>query len=499
MFRSLSRHCRAGSRLLNASLAALFCCAAMAVAQRDVPLSIVNNSGLPDEDFYIGVVGIVNGQHSWIDPVTSVVHTMSADDNTVSGPVINGNMGPGGAGKYADCFTRLSDIPNKSITVHEIYGMKVFIGFGEQLYLYFFGGTGGYAGIDLANPTDPNQGLRYEVVEISNAPNGMWINNTRVDVFQFPMGVEIEGENSVYGKAGELMEHADVVDAWKNSVSSAFTNCLEEPMGIIHAPSKIADFKDGGAQANFFDSYVNDIWNKYTNEDLIFSAGVNVQWIGRVSGDQFAFHQSGSTDYAYIQGRPSTQEVLEGKDLLAQGTGVDKMIQAQICAAINRHAIDLTAGSGTVQDFSDTANYYKTAPYNEYAEFWHRADMSWTRHSYGFCYDDVYDQSSTLQAPFPTKATITIGGFPQASAVAKSNMQSICKSLLRIDPSGTNLQSNRFVFSKLTMFDLSGKQILETSLTKGSAHLAKPLSAGMYLWKLSDGVSVQSGSISVVR
>ena len=34
---------------------------------------------------------------------------------------------------------------------------------------------------------------------------------------------------------------------------------------------------------------------------------------------------------------------------------------------------------------TSTSKYYKTEPYNEYAKFWHDADISYDRLSYGFC------------------------------------------------------------------------------------------------------------------
>src|SRR5260221_9663425 len=81
-----------------------------------VPFTLVNrsNPAIADASIFVAVVGEQPaGTHVWIDLKTGQVRPMSVSDNTVAGPTPNGNMGPGGNGKYANCFSRLSEIPNK--------------------------------------------------------------------------------------------------------------------------------------------------------------------------------------------------------------------------------------------------------------------------------------------------------------------------------------------------------------------------------------------------
>ena len=186
------------------------------------------------------------------------------------------------------------------------------------------------------------------------------------------------------------------------------------------APSKTSAFQSGGAQADYFKSYVDAIWSKYASEDLIFNSGAAGIWKGRVEGETFVFHnQTNFTGNATakISRRPNTLEVLEGNGVLSEdvqkipGQTLDLVVQAQFCAALNRHVIDLNAAAGTTQDWSDSSKFFKTEPYNVYVQFWHRADISWEQNSYGFCYDDVFEYSSTINAPSATSAKVTIGGF----------------------------------------------------------------------------------------
>jgi hypothetical protein len=112
-----------------------------------------------------------------------------------------------------------------------------------------------------------------------------------------------------------------------------------------------------------------------------------------------------------IPSKPTTQDALEAKGALATGGQWDLVVQAQIAAAINRHAIDLNLAVGAMQDFATPSKYYITSPYNWYCKFWHRTDISYNSKTYSFAYDDVFNQSSTINAGSPLRATITIGGF----------------------------------------------------------------------------------------
>jgi hypothetical protein len=252
----------------------------LAWSQPTVPFTLVNrsNPAIADANIFVAVVGEQPaGYHVWIDLKTGQVRPMSVSDNTVTGPTINGNTGPGGNSKYANCFSRLSEIPNKIINIPGIAGCRILISFNQQLYLYFFGASGapsGYAAPDANNPNDPNTGIKFENIELTNAANGLWVNTTRVDAYNYPMGLEVWGNNNFYQKVGELMTHAQITSQWTSTVPAAFAGCYDAATTTIHFPSKTAAFKAGGSQANYFQSYIDQIWSKYTGGDLVFNAGV---------------------------------------------------------------------------------------------------------------------------------------------------------------------------------------------------------------------------------
>ncbi|WP_206363227.1 beta-1,3-glucanase family protein [Sinomicrobium pectinilyticum] len=402
---------------------------AHAEAQTTVPFEINNNSPYPDSELYVAVVGedlAEPSQHIWVNTATGNTFPMSPSYNTIQGPVVGGNAGPGGDGKYADCFTRLSDIPNKTIMIPPIQGCRVFISVGSPLYLYFFGASGaqrGYTSPSYTNPTDPNIGIKYEIIELTNNEYGFFGNPTRVDSYQYPLTMELYGNSGYYKKVGEQATHSEILAAFPSSVPVEFQGCLDAETEEITAPGKIEDFADGsvgtmpipGPYVHYMKPYVDAVWAKYANEDLIFDSGDAGVWQGRVQGEQLVMTAvSGGFQgrQAIITRRPTTQEVFEGKGVLDMGVQddtTDKLVQAQICAALNRHVIDITTPNVGQQDWSDASEYYQESPCNHYAKFWHQQGISIDDLSYGFPYDDVWDYSSSVHTPNPQKVVIGFG------------------------------------------------------------------------------------------
>jgi hypothetical protein len=412
---------------------------------QNLPYVFQNDSRYADEQIYVGLVGKFPGMGDvWMDMKTSQLKPMLYSDNTLSGPAW-GNT-PDGKNKYANMFTKLSDLNNKSINIpHGLFGCRIFISFESPMFIYFHQ-TGGYAGADLQNPNDPNDGIRWELVELTWGNAGLWTNTSRVDAYQYPMGLEVRGYSggingsylqsynirvnsgslpNVNKKIGEIISHQSILDRWTQSVEPAFYNCKvikshsRDGEPIIEQASKIPDFKSNGAQKDYFSSYINDIWATYRNKDLLLNIGDRGTWKGRVTGDRFDFYDPSDGSQATIYWKPSTQDAIEGAGALAttfatapsQKYDEDLMIQAQVCAAINRHAIYTNAAVNEVQYNHDSTRFFKIAPYNHYVKFFHSTAISYESQTYAFAYDDVGDQSSTIQCTFPTQVLVVIGGY----------------------------------------------------------------------------------------
>ncbi|MFZ9954545.1 MAG: beta-1,3-glucanase family protein [Flavobacteriales bacterium] len=461
---------------------------ANALFAQTIPFEIKNNSPYADNQLYVAIVGEdltgPPGAHVWVDMTNGQQMPMSPSYNTVAGPVYGGNKGPGNNGMYAACFTKLSDIPNKTVSLAGIQGCRMFISIGSPLYMYFFGATGapsGYASPNHTDPTDPNKGIAYEIIEMTYNQYGFWGNTTRVDSYNYPMGLELWGGGNSHQKTGELKVHTDIGADFLASVPIEFQGCYNPNIGVILFPTKTEAFADGtigtmpniGPYVDYMKPYIDAVWTKYANEDLIFSAGDAGVWKGRVQNVQLVMvAQSGGFNgrTAIISRRPTTQEVFEGKGVLNQINGdapVDLMMQAQICAAISRHVINTTTPNVGTQNFSDPSQYYLSAPCNYYAKFFHENGISYNNKTYAFAYDDVFDQSSTLQRSSPSKILVTFGGFADWTTTVKE------------ESTAFSLTQNY----NISVYDIQGKKLHEYFGTLAESKQFLP--TGLYLLKLN--------------
>ena len=403
--------------------------------QGAMPFYIENNSNYDDDELYIAIVGQDLSEaraHVWVDLSNGTQKPMNPSYNTINGPVIQGNLGPGQDGKYADCFFKLSEIPNNTVQLAPIQGCRMFIAAKEQLYLYFFGSTGasvGYAAPSHSNPTDPNKDIRYEIIELTYNEIGFWGNTSRVDSYNYPIALELASKDGDTIKTGELMSDSATVANFRASVPTEFQGCYDAKTGQIFQPTKTAAFADGtigtmpipGPYKDYMQPYIDAIWSKYSSEDLVFHHPEIGTWKGRVNTNQhFVFTCIGGPagfigKTGIIPGKPNTQEAFEGKGVLDNAFQAeprfDLMMQAQVCAALTRHVIKTNVASGTVQNWGNNADFYQESPCNHYAKFWHQKGVRVNQLAYGFAYDDVYEQSSTLHSPKPASVKVIFGGY----------------------------------------------------------------------------------------
>lgn len=391
-------------------------------ASADMPLTLVNNSNgdFADSDIYIAIIGQQEGMGYIYYDLPNSISGASVKQLNES---VNTLPGTGPFSTYADVFTRLSDIPGKVIYLGNTFGCRMFIGFKSPMYLHAH--AVGYAGADLNNPDDPNAPIRWEMVEFSyqTGSDEMWINTTRVDAFQYPMGLEV-WSNGVYPytKRGEIVDYRTVIDKWQADYSNTpYSDCLYNLItkdnlgGIIKQPSKVASIKN----RNIFDGYINNVWEYYRNNTADIDMGLLGRWTGKVQGDSFVLtcaegHYWKPGSVATIPGRPTTEDVIEGAGVFASGDEISKTVQSMFCAAFNRGMFRTTTAlqdwnpDGSTKAFTGGTEF----PHNEYVKFFHDPSITASGgHTYAFAYDDTYDQSATCYANKPVRATVTIGGF----------------------------------------------------------------------------------------
>lgn len=351
------------------------------------------------------------GQFVWVNAQGQQI-PMSVSDN---GALVKNGQG------YTNYFHRLSDLPQ--VTIDPINSARIMFSVGSPMYIkVVIDGNGqvGYAGANIVNPTDPNLDVYFDFGEMAILPRsqndpGIFVNTTRVDHFGFPLQLRVQGldgyDQTVGEKVAELTR-AQVFDRFQQRVPAEFKPLGQAP----YAPYRIiapahATFNHGGPQQFYLQPYIDAIWARYRNDELVFALDHLGTFRGRVFGDTFRFtggHQNGTF---FINGKPDTQMVMLGAGLLAdaanaapQHVDTQLQIQAQFAAAINRRVLETPA-----QWYSASHHYPAGQRSNFYAWFWHGSDIAHHNLAYGFSYDDVGGHSPSLHTQKPTMVTYTIG------------------------------------------------------------------------------------------
>jgi hypothetical protein len=298
-----------------------------------------------------------------------------------------------------------------SVTIPPINSARLLLSVGSPMYIRVnsdINGSIGYAGANIDNPSDPNIDVTFDFMEMAIVPDtGFYGNTTRVDQFGFPLRLRLQGLGGFDQTVGETATRASLISAWAAAVPAQFQGLAQAPYSPyrIVAPAH-GSFGSAGANAHYLDSYIQGLWTKYAAQTLTFTDQQGT-FTGHVINGQFQF-TDGQGTYT-IARAPTTQEALLGNGVLNDATGqapgtpgYDKQlqIQAQMCAAINRHIVENPA------QWSTPGAFYAT-PSNSYSKFWH--DHALNGLSYGFAYDDVGGFSSSLHTAAPTIATVTVG------------------------------------------------------------------------------------------
>ena len=298
----------------------------------------------PDSQIYWCILGTdpVTGKGSYLDINGNwVAYTLATNDDP-------GHLTKNGK-NYANIYHTISD--TVSVPLPNVTSGRMYLSVGSPMYIKLL--DKGYAGADINNPTDPNNDVYWDFIQFTVNNTGYHGNTTRVDAFGFPITHQLicyDGYNKI---VGETETRDALFTEYLNEVPAEFKTLVSAPYRIL-APCK-GGFKTGRPYANYFDSYINQVW-------------------------------TGAT-------KPTTQDVFLGTNLLGQ--------DARSCGALNRHIYEDPA------HWSDPTYFYKATPCNYYSAFWHVHSIDHL--SYGFCYDDTEGQAAYLEHNNPQSLIVTIG------------------------------------------------------------------------------------------
>lgn len=369
--------------------------------------NLVNNTcgKYADNQVYWAIIGQdwTTGKFVHVDVNGNLVPMALAD---------NGALTKNGVG-YSNYFHTLAD--TKSVTIPPINSARLMLSVGSPMYLQVNSDANGniaYAGANIDNPSDPNINVYFDFIEMAIVPgagNGFYGNTTRVDQFGFPVTLRLQGMDGYDQTVGETETRANLFAEFVAQVPAQFQGLAQSP----YAPYRIVapvhgSFATGAANATYLDAYINTLWSEYATKTLTFTDAQGT-FTGQVVNGVFQFSDGQGT--YNINSKPTTDMALLGNGALNDATGTTPgsaaynkqlQIQAQFCAAINRHIVENPAAWSTSSAF-----YASGTAANWYSAFWHQHAINGL--TYGFAYDDVGGFSSSLHSTVPTTATVSIG------------------------------------------------------------------------------------------
>ncbi len=387
------------------------------------------NGRWTDAQVYWAIIGKSweTGEFVHVDMNGNVL-PMRVSDNTV----------PKNGRNYANYFYTLAQ--TKSITIPAIDSARVLMSVGSPMFIEVNtdgAGRVAYAGANIENASDPNLDVVFDFGEFAIVPKGradqgIFVNTTRVDHFGFPLKLRLQGLNGYDRTVGEpLTETRDqLFSKFQSEVPAEFRSLAEPNFPNVPARTRILapahyTFRPGNVNGQYLDGYISEMWNRFKTQDLVFTLENLGTFRGRVdaSTNRFVFTGGAQNGPYYINGQPNTAEVLLGAGKLDDPRKPDGsfqpdlikatqlQIQAQVCAALNRHVLANPA------DWNRPSAFYPAGSRaNWYAKFWHDHSIKGTEGNangyglaYGFAYDDVGNFSPSLHTNAPTVVTYTIG------------------------------------------------------------------------------------------
>jgi hypothetical protein len=202
-----------------------------------------------------------------------------------------------------------------------------------------------------------------DFIELNSSGTTINADTSRVDAFGLPLAIHLHNSNNtdvVVGEDDQVFSETRTAlfSQFENSVPAAFQQLatVDAPYSIP-APSDVAAFQPGGADASYMVPYAASVGATETTQEV------------------FGCEGGGSPS---LSGDPT------------------------LCAALNRCVAQF---STTVQD--TPSDYYANPPCNYYSWFWHSVAVNGLQ--YGFAYDDVNGQSSDFNSTDAQYVQVAVG------------------------------------------------------------------------------------------
>jgi len=297
--------------------------------------------------------------------------------------------------------------------------------FAEGTLQFFVVGADG--GESLVTPSavnleDPSADVNWGFVEMTNTEEaGIYANISYVDFVGMILGMSLQtGANGTQTTRGL---QSDAVTQICNDLKLQTGKdgqpwdemCVlgtdGTPLRVL-SPTDFGSGSNGTAFADYWTSYVDQVWDKYTSETLTINTQADAGEVTcQVSGDELTC-EGDNRGYA----KPVAADIWgcnSGPFGIEEGdSDTHKAIVPRLCAAFVRSTLLLDGGN--VQPGVGADEYYTVNPTNHYSQIVHKYEKDGK--GYAFAYDDVNpdgneNASGVVSDADPQKLTVYVGGY----------------------------------------------------------------------------------------
>lgn len=360
-----------------------------------IPLTLINQTNRGNLYFYlVGTTEPTNPANNW--------YYLSDFKGNVSLCQPTGNQQTTYSLKLAD---------NQTILMPRLSAIRIYFSFDRPLYLAV--GDNGIPNSPAGWLTDNNFNTLFDWVELTWEVNTTDMtlggNTTQVDMFGLPFSLQLTGFDAegkpltqqggfqTSGLRNKMISQIKKSPSpWNQLVFSDATGFDNRVISPYHGMEMKVFPKDQ------LDTYINQIWQKYTTEPLTAIAE-NVTFTGNVKDGNLIFTAPDCDPIIFP--KPDSFMVYTSGPMPTVNTGKSGVIQAALQASFMRSTLLVN----NTLPACDSSQYYQNDPVNFYAKTFHQFGTDGGAYAFGF--DDVCSKSSFIIVHNPQSLQITLLGF----------------------------------------------------------------------------------------
>ncbi|KAF1958039.1 hypothetical protein CC80DRAFT_410114 [Byssothecium circinans] len=319
-----------------------------------------------------------------------------------------------GAPLAVDCAIDLgAPGASKNVVIPRIAGGRVWFSIGAKLTFKLNPGPA-IVEPSVSNPSDPNYNINWTFTEFTYNAQQLFANLTYVDFVSIPLALTLintAGQTqSCPGMAADgLTRVVNELRAQSARDGRPWDQLIYSYNGTplrALSPNNLLVF-NGDAWGNYWDAYVNQVWDRFASTDLTVNTQASFGNItGRVANNLLSLGSAGTF------AKPSARDIFSNSTgPFATGDNAARnAVIPRLAAAFNRSTLlDATH----FPNGSSPESYYRNATTNHYARIVHQVQRD--GRGYAFPYDDVVpdggsDVAGTMHDGSPSLWTIAIGG-----------------------------------------------------------------------------------------